>query len=138
MKIIEAGHIYQLAEVQTNQTDQSKIDFNPESANTIRFVNNEGPINFYNGTQTQEILRVLIDRTMHCDNCLRWPTNDKIIFHLRMALVLHEARALERKTEKGLILPEQIMLNSDGHYFINSSADPVTEDARKYFVKDKR
>lgn len=138
MKIIEAGHIYELDEVQTNRTEQDSIVTKMETANLIRFVNNEGP-KFYNGTQTQEILRVLIDRTMHCDNCLRWPTNDKIIHHLRIALVLHEARALERKTEKGLIMPEHIGLNTDGHYLLKlAQTTYASEDAKNYLIKDKR
>lgn len=138
MRIIEEGHIYQLSEVETNQTDQGRIITKVEPANTIRFVNNEGP-NFYNGTQSQEILRTLIDRTMHCDNCLRWPTNDKIIFHLRMALVLHEARALERKTEKELIMPEHIIIANDGHYSIEhfSNIDALSSDFLQYRDKEK-
>lgn len=133
MKIIEAGHIYRLDEVVTNQTDESRIQLDGmEPANLIRYVNNEGPA-FYNGTQSQEILRVLIDRTMHCDNCLRWPTNDKIIFHLRMALVLHEARALERKTEKGKLLPETIITDVDGHYELDHNYQTFSDDAKEYF-----
>jgi hypothetical protein len=65
----------------------------------LTFVNREA--NPHEGVQTQEVLRALIDRTLHCDRCLRWDGNDKIIHHLRMALALHEARAIERKTEKG-------------------------------------
>ncbi|KKM66552.1 hypothetical protein LCGC14_1480070 [marine sediment metagenome] len=42
--------------------------------------------------------------------------NDKIIKYFIMALVLHEARALERKTEKELLLPEEIRTGIDGHF----------------------
>lgn len=137
MQIKDPGHIYILDEVITNQKDESKILVGMEKANIIRFVNNEGP-SFYNGTQTQEILRVLIDRTMHCDNCLRWPNNDLIIYHLRMALVLHEARALERKVEKGLIEPEHIILSVDGHYDLDYSQDiHRSNDAIMYRDKEK-
>lgn len=107
MKIIEPGHIYEL-----HTLDKSHLD---DPNETIVFVNREDRP--HPGTQTQEVIRALIDRTRHCDNCLRWPGNDQIIYHLRMALVLHEARALERKTEKGIILPELVAVEEkDGHF----------------------
>src|ERR1700674_5594086 len=106
MKIIEPGHIYEL----------NSLDGERREVETIRFVNRE-PGTEHPGTQTQEVLRALIDRTMHCDNCLRWAGNDKIIYHLRMALALHEARAIERKAEKGYYRAEQVSISdSDGHF----------------------
>jgi hypothetical protein len=111
MKIIEPGHIYEL----------NWLDCKPQSPdwqyirdNKLVFVNREATP--HPGTQTQEVLRALIDRTRHCDNCLRWPGNDLIIQHLQLALVLHEARALERKTIKGIIKPERIATSVDGHF----------------------
>lgn len=123
MKIIEAGHIYEL-----NCIAPDSVVVRPEPIRLV-FVNRESMP--HAGTQTQEVLRSLIDRTMHCDNCLRWPTNDKIIFHLRMALILHEARALERKAEKGLIEPENIITETDGHFALDF---PVknSDDAEEY------
>ena len=102
MKIIEEGHIYELDNI------DGEVD------NVLTFVNRENKS--HAGTQTQDVIRVLIDRTKHCDRCLRWEGNDKIIKYLRMALVLHEARALERKTEKELLLPEEIRTGIDGHF----------------------
>lgn len=103
MKIIEPGHVYQL-----QHQDGT-------GAGLLVFVNREAGTE-HEGTQTQEVLRALIDRTQHCDSCLRWDGNDKIIEHLRMALVLHEARALERKTAKGEIAPEAVAVGPDGHF----------------------
>jgi hypothetical protein len=103
MKVIEPGHIYELEHLDGEGTQR------------LTFVNREHGTE-HEGTQTQEVIRALIDRTRHCDNCLRWEGNDKIIHHLRMALVLHEARALERKTEKGLIEPEDMPVAADGHF----------------------
>lgn len=114
MRVLEPGHVYEL-EVQ----DQNE----PE---TLTFVNRED--NPHGGTQTQEVIRALIDRTMHCDNCLRWAGNDEIIRHLRMALVLHEARALQRKVTKDLIAPEDIATGFDGHFAIDSK-DPSPDAA---------
>lgn len=115
MKIIEPGHIYELNWL--NCKPQSR-DWPYQNANKLVFVNRENTP--HPGTQTQEVLRALIDRTQHCDNCLRWENNDKIIYHLRMALSLHEARAIERKTEKGIIKPELILTDSDGYFKIGA------------------
>ncbi len=110
MKVLERGHIYEL-----NFLDVGDKPIPTSPSNHLSFVNRERGIE-HMGTQTQEVLRALIDRTKHCDNCLRWVGNDLIIEHLRMALVLHEARALERKTIKGIIVPENIMTGHDGHF----------------------
>lgn len=113
MKIVEKGHIYHL----------NNIDVDPHRDTPhqrLYFVNREQDCN-HAGTQTQEVLRALIDRTIHCDNCLRWDGNDKIVYHLRMALVLHEARALERKVEKGLLKPEHVEVDNDGHFLLERS-----------------
>jgi hypothetical protein len=122
MKIIESGHIYQL-----NWLDK----WSPNSVNWEDFKSSDGKhyldylvfVNRENtrehpGTQTQEVLRALIDRTQHCDRCLRWEGNDLIVHHLRMALALHEARAILRKTEKKYICPELIQTGPDGHFLI--------------------
>lgn len=100
MKIHETGHIYELA---------SKIMFDGHSPQnqTLTFVNQQ-PSQEHEGTTTQEVLRALIDRTRHCANCMPHPVNERIIHHLRMALVLHEARALERRAEKGELRPEYL------------------------------
>jgi len=133
MMIVEPGHVYKL----------HAIDGAEGESETLRFVNRE-PGSEHPGTQTQEVLRALIDRTMHCDNCLRWAGNDKIIHHLRMALVLHEARALERKTEKGIIQPENVYTSyHDGHFTIHEENDdgapvpPSSLDNYEYTRKPK-
>lgn len=114
MKIIEQGHIYELEQFDENKLDQSSRLI------VLKFVNREKGTE-HSGTQTQEVIRALIDRTQYCDRCLRWEGNDQIIYHLRMALVLHEARALLRKTEKGIIQPEHIKISNDGHFQIFSN-----------------
>lgn len=113
MQVIEPGHVYKLAWL-----DGSTMDLDAHGDDVLVFVNREDDRR-HPGTQTQEVLRALIDRTQHCDACLRWEGNDLIIKHLRMALVLHEARALERKTEKGIIIPEHIATGSDGHFLLS-------------------
>lgn len=122
MKVIEPGHIYELTHLDGKNTQ------------VITFVNRE--LTPHEGTQTQELLRanidcmeVLIDRTNHCDACLRWEPNDRIIKALsesqrqmRLALLLHEQRAMERKMDKKEFKPEKIKPDNDGHYPIYSMA----------------
>lgn len=103
--VISKGHIYELQHI------------DGPSFETLTFVNREEGTK-HPGTQTQEVIRALIDRTRHCDNCLRWEGNDRIIQHLRMALVLHEVRALERKVEMGKLEPERVKVSSDGHFLL--------------------
>lgn len=102
MKVLEPGHVYQLS------------SYDGEMEVILTFVNREDKP--HPGTQTQEVLRALIDRTQHCDLCLRWEGNDDIIYHLRAALILHEQRALMRKLEKSELEPENVLLGSDGHF----------------------
>lgn len=134
MRVLIAGHVYELSFICDHEEHKHKEE--DRHRFEIQFIDREGLNNLEAGVQTQEILRVLIDRTMHCDNCLRWENNDKIIYHLRMALVLHEARALERKVEKGLIKPERIKTSSDGHYKLeNFPENYVSADAILYDMK---
>ena len=119
MKVIEPGHIYEL-----NQLDGDG------SPLRLVFVNREDTP--HPGTQTQEFLRTvvdmlecLIDRTNHCDGCLRWEGNDRVIKALsesqrqaRLAILFHEQRALERKTSKGIIDPATFPIGPDGHFDI--------------------
>lgn len=95
MKELITGHKYELSHLDGDKTQ------------ILQFVNR----NFgqeCEGTNNQEVLRALIERLkflnfqMHCD------LNKDIMYHLRMALVLHEARALIRKVEKGELIPEKI------------------------------
>jgi len=120
MKIKEPGHVYEFL------TLDSKDILDRES---IRFVNRERGTE-HPGTQTQEVLRALIDRTMHCDDCIPWHGNPAIIHHMRMAIAYHEARALERKAEKGLYFPELILIGKDGHFQLQQ--ETPSNDNQKY------
>ena len=117
MKVLEKGHIYQPATREVEPTGQGRKGLEDQ---TITFINKQ-PGQEHDGTTTQEVIRVLIDRTRHCANCMPHPNNERIVYHLRMALVLHEARALERKTEKGDISPEYLGVGSDGHFKLDLS-----------------
>ena len=128
MKVIEPGHTYELRTLDGDGTPQ-----------VLRFVNREDTP--HEGTQTQEVLRaeidaldVLIDRTNHCDACLPWSGNERIIKamseaqrQLRLALLFHEQRALERKMQKDGWKPEHEPVATDGHFHVNELAEIVRE-----------
>lgn len=124
MKIIEAGHVYQLR-ILDHEARFPSAEYDPPSdllqfgQDLLVFVNREEGSE-HAGYQTQDVIAALIDRTQHCDACIRWEGNDKIIYHLRMALALHEARAIERKVEKGELAPELVSVDNDGHFPIRS------------------
>jgi hypothetical protein len=129
MKVEEPGHIYQFQtlDLESPRDDRRLVD-------QLIFVNREKGKE-HPGTQTQDVLRALIDRTMHCDNCIPWQGNPDIIHHMRMAIAYHEARALERKAEKGLYFPEMVVLGPDGHFsltFETQSGDHEAYHRRRY------
>lgn len=118
MIVIEPGHIYELQQLDGDGSPLRLVFVNREEGDE------------HEGTQTQEVLRVcidmiecLIDRTNHCDSCLRWENNDKIIKamseaqrQMRLAILHHEARKLERDMEKGKLDPEKLPIGVDGHF----------------------
>lgn len=114
MKVIEKGHIYE-AEVRSVEDGKAVKTITPP---VLTFINKE-PGYEHDGTTTQEVLRILIDRTRHCNNCLPHRNNEQVIYHLRMALVMHEARALERRMEKGSYRPEYVTTGDDGHFLLD-------------------
>ena len=105
MKILEKGHKYKL--------DTLDGEFPVE----LTFVKRFRGIDNHAGTTSQEVLRCLIDRVQTLDAEDSWEGNHEIIKNLRLALVLHESRALIRKVEKGKMHPETILVSSqDGHF----------------------
>jgi hypothetical protein len=118
MKVIEPGHIYECAQLDGDGTPLRLV-----------FVRRDKEP-YHEGTQIQEVVRTqidmleaLIDRTNHCDDCLRWEGNDVIIKHfseaqrrLRLVLLKFEERALERKVDKQGFKPETVPMGSDGHF----------------------
>lgn len=102
---IDPGHVYELAAL------------DGELKQTVVFVKRFRGEENHPGTTNQELLRVLIDRVKFLHDEKPWPLNNQIIGHLRMALVLHEARALIRKAEKTEISPELMPVAArDGHF----------------------
>ena len=129
MKILEKGHVYELDFIDGKAASEE---------NHLVFVNRESGKE-HAGTQTQEVLRALIDRTYHCDNCLPSEFNERIIHHLRMALVYHEARALVRKQDKEYFNAEEIEVSDDGHFRMlttGPSSDLKNSASKRNFDKE--
>lgn len=120
MEVLEPGHVYRLTVL---DGDEPVI---------IRYVNREAG-DEHSGTQTQEVLRSIIDaldttidRTNHCDGCLPWIGNERIIKamseaqrQVRLALLYHEQRAMERKLDRDGWKPEQEPVAADGHFRVD-------------------
>lgn len=107
MKVIYPGHSYIL-----NQLD-AKANTKPQRLDFVKRLPHHSPSP---GVTNQEVIRVLIDRVKFLDAELPNDVNSQIVYHLRMALVLHEARAMIRAVEKGKLIPEQTLLDDDGHF----------------------
>lgn len=118
MKVVEPGHIYELNALDGDGTPHLFIFVNREAGDQ------------HPGIQTQEVLRmeidmldVLMDRTNHCDGCMPWEGNARIVKHMaeaqrqmRLAILEHEHRANQRHMDKDGIMPEKIALGPDGHF----------------------
>lgn len=115
MQVREKGHVYQPVE-RTPEGEALPVNADTQ---TIVFVNKEDGRE-HKGTTTQEVIRILLDRTRHCNNCQPHYLNEHVIYHLRQALVKHEMRALERKAEKGDIEPEYLATGGDGHLILGA------------------
>lgn len=115
MRVIYPGHRYELDHLDgSGKTILQFISRAPLHAPV------EGPTN-------QEVIRALIDRVKVLDAEVPWSGNEIILHHLRMALTLHECRALLRHVEKGHILPERLALGVDGHFAV---APAILEEER--------
>lgn len=104
MKVVKPGHTYELSHLDGNKTQ------------TLQFVQRKPHHEPKEGTNSQEVLRALIDRVIVLDKEKPWPGNEKILHHLRSAILLHEIRALQRKLEKGELKPELVLIGDDGHF----------------------
>lgn len=127
MRVVEQGHVYSLENKKFACLVKEGQPVSPQ--NTLTFVNQQ-PGQEHGGTTTQEVIRALLDRTRHCANCMPHPNNERIVYHLRMALMLHEARALERRVEKGEIRPEYLPTVGGSHLELPAEVlpeGPVTE-----------
>lgn len=103
MKVVVPGHDYELDHL------------DGDNKTRLQFVSRPPLHDHIEGVTNQEVIRALIDRVKVLDSEVRWEGNDKILWHLRMVIALHEARAIIRHVEKGYIKPEELLLGEDGH-----------------------
>lgn len=98
MRVVDPGHWYHL-------DDLDRVDGWAESSSELRFVKRTGdayPGNVgtgYNGTTSQEVLRVLIDRTKYVDKQQHDQANSHAIGLMRGALQAFEDRAARKRDE---------------------------------------
>lgn len=92
MEVLDAGHTYKLRHVEG------------EYFETLTFIKrNSGDMRHaiqYAGTNTQEVLRALIDRTKYLAEQVDCNETRDALHYLRMTLFVYEARALRRKLGK--------------------------------------
>ena len=109
MKSIYPGHRYELDHL------------DGEGKTTLQFVRREPLHSPVEGVINQEVLRALIDRVRVLDAEVPWFGNAQIIYHLRMAIALHEMRAMQRNIEKHGYPIEDAAVGPDGHLVITSA-----------------
>jgi hypothetical protein len=92
MRVLEAGHVYELQHLDAEGHETLTFIRRNSKAITHAF---EHP-----GTNTQEVLRALIDRTKFLNDVIPCDETQDAIYYLRMALFCYEARAWRRKQQK--------------------------------------
>lgn len=111
MKVLKPGHKYLLSNIKSDEDGDQDI-------NLLKFYDEKGENRKdIIGTSNQEVLRALIDRVEFMENELSHSFNKEIIYHLRKALALHEARHLTRMVDKGKNI-EKYITGNDGHFKI--------------------
>lgn len=101
MKVIEPGHVYEVQNTDGKGTQRINFVLRRDGAAELLPENQRRQ-----GIQSQELLRVLIDRTIYLHNEQPWPENIVVINCLRKALKMYESRAARRSIEK-LAMPER-------------------------------
>lgn len=109
MKALYPGHLYSLDHL------------DGDGKTLLQFVQRPSLHAPREGVTNQEVLRAIIDRVKHLDGEVPWVGNVQIIYHLRMAIALHESRAIMRHIERHDFAIEDCALDSDGHLALRSS-----------------
>lgn len=93
MRIVEPGHVYACHNLCDN--GEQTLTFVKRSSKAIYYGHLE-----HKGTNTQEVLRALIDRCWFLNSVIPCQETQDAVYHLRMALFLFEVRAVRRKVSK--------------------------------------
>ena len=129
MQTLIPGHKYLLSNIKSDDGDK---DINILKFYDVQGENRDEIV----GTSNQEVLRALIDRVSYLDNELPHSFNKEIIFHLRKALILHEARHLTRIVDKGIAV-EEFPVGNDGH-FICMQNEAIEHEHCNQILKNKK
>lgn len=92
MKVIDPGHFYKVPNLEA--PGEQEIQFIKRSSKMITHPDE------YAGTNTQEVIRVVLDRTKYLNSIGPCVESEDAIWYLRMALYSYEARAYRRKQQK--------------------------------------
>lgn len=97
MKVLDPGHVYELAWVDGNP----RPGYEPSTSNRLIFVKREGEkypgnVGHHPGTQIQEVCRALIDRLKYVDDQEHHEANGTAIYYLREVIEALELRAADR------------------------------------------
>src|SRR5918993_3647865 len=104
MKVIEAGHVYEVENV--DGIGKQRIEFVRRRNDAAQLLSDEGG-DRREGILTQELIRVAIDRTLYLNNEAPCIENVEIVTALRRVLSLYESRAA-RRTIENYPMPELI------------------------------
>lgn len=121
MRVITPGHVYELTNVDGDGTQV--IQFVHRRAEDGRLLPERDRTE---GIQSQELLRVLINRTMYLHNEQPWSENVEVVHHLRDALRIYEQRASRAAIEK-LPMPERIAVCGDCQHMFCFCGDGTGE-----------
>src|SRR5438552_14576746 len=91
MKVLDPGHKYELDNLDSKYNLKTLLIFVKREGDKY-----PGNIGHYEGTNLQEVIRVLIDRIKYLDNQIHDDRNITCIQYLRNVLWLLEDRAAER------------------------------------------
>jgi hypothetical protein len=106
MKTLIPGHEYQLDNLKGEGSTFFTFFMDPALHNGHHL----------SGPSTQEVIRMCIARVKSLNKEKPWWGNKFIVYHLRMALILFEIRALIQKVKKGQSV-ENYPTQEDGHIF---------------------
>lgn len=91
MRVVDEGHTYLLDNL--GSEGHQVLKFCKRDSSTVKHETHQ------EGTNTQEVLRALIDRTDYLNSLIPCEETQDASWHLRRALEAYEARALRRKLQ---------------------------------------
>lgn len=110
MKVIEPGHVYDVENV--DGPGKQRIEFVRRRDDAARLL---PPKERTEGILSQELLRVLIDRTLYLNQEAPCTENVEIVDALRLALTRYESRAARRSIEGLPMLEREPTCGVCGH-----------------------